>query len=315
MILLSLLLACKIPPGRDTETGGETTTSNSTDGQSSTSGPAETTGNPTTGTSTTENASSGTTNETTGGETGQECMCLPGEGTCVFHTPCETAEDCCPQHVPEGFICNQTVPYIYTCEEGICVQDITCEDYGDCRAFFMYMSQNKPGVSGKGCLPYQARCDAPEQNICILEYPAECVSDSDCCNPEDLPEGYTCKDYPFHKSCVEGKCEEAECTSTNECDAHFKNELEERGWTYFGCVSDGCVSACKYVETPCMSDADCCKDPPSGYTCADFPYNRSCVEGECRDATCTSDMQCVAHYFDKYEKEGYVFGGCSTDQK
>jgi len=172
------------------------------------------------------------------------------------------------------------------------------------------MHDAHPELTGKGCLPHQERCDSPVQNICILDIPPECVEDADCCDPNTLPKGYTCMDFPYHKSCVEGSCEPVDCASDMECDAHYEITLKNRGWYTFGCVSDGCHATCRYTREPCEKDEDCCTNPPPGFTCKDFPYNKSCVAGACQDATCEEDSQCVALFEAEYKSEGYVLGGC-----
>ncbi len=82
---------------------------------------------------------------TSGCGAGESCdestgRCDGHVGTChaEYNQPaqsCNTSLDCCPADLPDGVICNQDYPYIYSCDTGAC-NFLGCSSDAECTKYF-----------------------------------------------------------------------------------------------------------------------------------------------------------------------------------
>ena len=66
--------------------------------------------------------------------------------SCGVVQACQTAADCCPDPLPEGFRCNVDYPYLYNCDAGRCSTD-TCTNDGQCDTYFERVYQANPAYA------------------------------------------------------------------------------------------------------------------------------------------------------------------------
>lgn len=226
------------------------------------------------------------------GDADEVCDCFaerqPSPSTCRFGAACASAADCCPDPMPEGYTCNQDFPYLYTCEQGVCVTG-ACEADRDCAAY-----ATRLGLSNGGCVELPNACTGRSYSYCDVYAP--CGQASDCCTY--VPEGFTCNvDYPYLYRCDAGRCKGESCDDDTQCDAWadlLDAPVATCGSPYQECDPDT-YRYCD-VGAACASPADCCDDVPAGFTCnVDWPYVYECFEGRCRSRGCEDASECEAY--------------------
>jgi hypothetical protein len=73
--------------------------------------------------------------------------CFGVKRACLYGMACQTANDCCPDSIPEGFTCGKDYPYLYECKYGLCAGK-TCESDAQCEVTYAGL---QPGYVGLGC--------------------------------------------------------------------------------------------------------------------------------------------------------------------
>ncbi len=220
---------------------------------------------------------------------------------CQFAQRCQTAADCCSTGIPDGYTCNVDYPYLYACENQVCIRQ-NCSEDSQCQHYFDTQSLASNAVL-VGCTASENACSGKEVRYCEIQ--TNCQTDADCC-PEDIPDGTTCnEDYPYLYACEDNRCRSRSCRENGECAGMFEaNYSSVPNYADGGCVHSGPAScegsAYSYclVGQICQTDTDCCPSPmPDGYTCnVDYPYRYRCDGGVCRQNPCESDSHCERYF-------------------
>lgn len=152
---------------------------------------------------------------------------------CVVYQPCQTASDCCPDSLPEGYTCGQDYPYLFSCMEGRCLSE-QCSSDSQCDAQFAQFGQGNEDLVNLGCVEQEAPCTGEVSSSCVVR--KACVVASDCC-PEWLPAPYVCnQDYPYLHECNDGLCNVRTCDNDSECLVAFEEVYADLDFTFQGCT-------------------------------------------------------------------------------
>jgi hypothetical protein len=73
--------------------------------------------------------------------------------TCTYRQPCSTATDCCPDNVPDPYLCLADYPYVYECQEGYCATTY-CSSDAQCGTYFVQVYSELGGWLNLGCVEY-----------------------------------------------------------------------------------------------------------------------------------------------------------------
>ena len=203
---------------------------------------------------------------------------------------CESSGDPCA----EGETCDEATD---TCAFEGCVEDADCDDANDC--------------TDDVCDPTSAEAD---ENGCVITFNTEPCDDGDACTEDDVCTEGVCVGDPIvcppGQLCVDGECEEIECTSDADCDDGFScttdtcvlstgeciyTPLDLRCDDGLFCTGDGGVcdpndpdaaddgSGCVRPGNPCGGDTPVCNE--STDTCVACETNADCDD----DVACTDD--------------------------